>query len=407
MTGRLVVVGAALAGVRAVEAARTAGFGGTVTLVGAEDHLPYDRPPLSKAFLDADGPEPPVPVLRDPAALRDELGVELRLGAPATALDTRERTVSVGGSAVRYDALVIATGSRPLPPTGAGRLGGVHTLRTVEDARAIRRALDSGARTVVVGAGFVGAEVASAARRRGLDVTMVDAASAPLARALGEPMGRLCAEMHADHGTDLRLGVTVTGMEGAERVERVLLSDGSTVPADLVVAGIGARPATEWLDGSDVAVDDGVLCDPTLATSVPGVYAAGDVARWLNPLFGTSMRLEHWTNAAEQGAAAARNAVGADGARPFETVPYFWSDWYGVRIQFVGVPGADDLAVFGDVPGRRFIALYRLADRLAGVLAVGRRPVVARYRALLRRRATWSEALEYADGTGAATGPSP
>ncbi|UQX03453.1 FAD-dependent oxidoreductase [Streptomyces sp. RerS4] len=396
---RLVVVGASLAGLRAVTAARECGFDGRVTLVGAEEHLPYDRPPLSKEFLAAEE-EPPPPTHPDAALLRDGLGVELLLGEPATALDPTARTVTVGGAEIPYDALVIATGARPRvlpahrPP--APPLDGVHPLRTLDDARAVRRALDAGARTVVVGAGFIGSEVASEARRRGLDVTVVEALPAPMSRSLGAETGAVFADLHTTHGTELRCDTTVTGIEGHGRVERVLLSDGSAVEADLVVVGIGAAPATEWLAGSGVAVRDGVLCDPYLATGTPGVWAAGDVARRQLAGHGRTLRLEHWTNAAEQGALAARNAVGPGPAEPCTTVPYFWSQWYGHRIQFVGLPEGEQVEILGDTATPCFIALYRSGDRLAGALAVNRAGAVPGLRRLVRAGASWAQALAHA-----------
>ncbi|WP_326830119.1 FAD-dependent oxidoreductase [Streptosporangium sp. NBC_01810] len=395
----LVVVGASLAGLRAVEAARRSGFDGRITLIGAEPHLPYDRPPLSKTFLDGED----LPPFRGEEVLREELGVELALGAAATALDIGARTVRAGEREFGYDALVIATGAgaRALPRTGG--LRGVHTLRTRDDALAVRRALDAGARTVVVGAGFIGSEVASAARKRGLDVTIVEALPTPLVRAVGETMGGACAALHARGGTELRCGVGVSAVEGDGRVERVRLSDGTVLAADLVVAGIGAVPATGWLAGSGLTLDDGVVCDETLFTGAPGVYAAGDVARWHNPLFGRHMRLEHWTSAAEQGAVAARNALDPADAKPYSTVPYFWSDWYGARIQFVGVPVTDEVRVVdGDLAGERFVALYRAGDRLVGALTLNGQPQVMKYRGLIMRGASWAEGLEFADRRRAA-----
>ncbi|NKQ54203.1 oxidoreductase [Amycolatopsis sp. K13G38] len=398
MTDRhLVVVGASLAGLRAVEGARKAGFAGRVTLVGGEPHLPYDRPPLSKAFLDA--PEPQVPTYRGEDVLRGELAVGLELGVPAAGLDLAERAVLVGDREIGYDALVLATGAQARTlPVGAG-LSGVHTVRTLDDARAVRAALDAGARTVVVGAGFIGSEIASGARKRGLPVTLVEAAPTPLVRAVGKRMGAACADLHRLNGTDLRCGVGVVDIEGrAGRAERVVLSDGSTVDADLVVVGVGADPATGWLAGSGLTVDNGIVCDATLATGAPGVYAAGDVARWHNALFDRPMRLEHWTSAADQGALAARNALDPGNAEPYETVPYFWSDWYGSRIQFVGVPQADEVVVVdGDVTaGRRWVALYREADRLVGALTLNGQRVVMKYRGLIARRASWAQAMEFA-----------
>ncbi|MFI6937344.1 NAD(P)/FAD-dependent oxidoreductase [Streptomyces sp. NPDC050287] len=394
---RLVVVGASLAGLRAVEGARRSGFAGTVTLIGAEEHLPYDRPPLSKAYLEAGPGEPPDTTFRTEHTLRTELGVELRLGASASGLDTEARAVLVDGAPVPYDALVIATGAAARTVPGTEGITGVHSLRTADDAAAVRRALDDQARLVVVGAGFIGSEVASAARKRGLPVTVVEAADVPLRRALGGEMGLACAALHDRAGTDLRLGVTVEAIRRGGEGVRVDLADGSTLHAGLVVAGIGADPATSWLDGSGIALADGVCCDETLATSAPGVYAAGDVARWHNPLFGQPMRLEHWTSAAEQGAAAAVNALRPGESRPYSTVPYFWSDWYGTRIQFVGISQADEVRVVsGDPRDGRWVALYRTGQSLTGALAVDHPTHIMKYRAMINRRGTWSDALDFA-----------
>ncbi|MGQ4618619.1 FAD-dependent oxidoreductase [Nocardia sp. R7R-8] len=396
----LVVVGASLAGLRAVEAARKAGFGGGITLIGAEEHLPYDRPPLSKAYLDRlpAGTGPLSTTFRTEDVLRDELGVQLELGAPATGLDTVGKRVLIGDRAVAYDALVIATGADARTLPGSDGLAGVHSLRTLDDAIAVREALEAGARTVVIGAGFIGSEVAAGARKRGLEVTVLEALPTPLVRAVGERMGALCASLHERNGTDLRCGVGVTGLEGEGRVERVLLSDGTWIAADLVVVGIGAVPATDWLLDSGLRLDNGVVCDEKLWTGADRVYAAGDVARWYNPLFERSMRLEHWTSAAEQGALAARNALDPAGAKSYQTVPYFWSDWYDSRIQFVGVPAVDEIEIVDgdlDVDGR-CVALYREGDRLAGVLAINGQNIIMKYRGLLMKRATWEEGLAFA-----------
>lgn len=398
MTGGLVVVGASLAGLRAAEAARKAGYTGPAVLIGNEAHLPYDRPPLSKAYLDA-GERPDV-IFREERHLRDELGVDLRLGSPAHALDVIRRTVQVDGQEIPYDSLVIATGATARTLPGADGIGGVHTLRTLDDAIAVRAALDAGARTVVVGSGFVGSEVASGARKRGLPVTIVEAAPTPLVHAIGAEMGEAVAGLHHRAGTDLRCGVTVERIEADQgRVRRVHLSDGSALDADLVVAGIGADPATGWLRGSGLELGNGIQCDTTLATvGVDGVYAAGDVACWRNPLFDQLMRIEHWTSAAEQGALAARNALDPGVAKPYSTVPYFWSDWYAHRIQFVGVPGADEVRIVsGAADQDRFVALYRRGDRLTGALTLNGQAVVMKYRGLLVRRASWADALEFAE----------
>jgi NADPH-dependent 2,4-dienoyl-CoA reductase/sulfur reductase-like enzyme len=281
LMNRLVVVGASLAGLRAVEGARKAGFAGGITLIGAERHLPYDRPPLSKEFLEAT--EPGV-VARIPFFRSDdvfpELDVELLIGEPATGLDVAGKVVHVGGRQIGYDALVFATGSQLRTLSGTEHMDGVHGLRTLEDSRCIRAALDAGARTVVVGAGFIGSEVASGARKRGLDVTVVESLPTPLVRAAGAEMGAAIASLHERHGTTLLCGRGVAAVEGDGRVERVVLNDGTHIDADLLVVGIGVSPSVSWLEGSGLTLENRVVCDETLWTGAPGVYAAGDVANW-------------------------------------------------------------------------------------------------------------------------------
>ncbi|TQM43792.1 NAD(P)/FAD-dependent oxidoreductase [Pseudonocardia cypriaca] len=392
----LVAVGASLAGVRAVEAARKAGFEGRVTLIGAEPHPPYDRPPLSKEFLRPDHAPEPV-VLHGRAELVEDFEAEVLLGAPATGLDLDARTVRAGDADVPYDALVIATGAAARELPGTGHLSGVHVLRDLDDAKAIRLALDDGARTVVIGAGFIGSEVASAARRRGLDATVVEARPTPLVRAIGPDLGSALAGLHERNGATLICGRPVTGLEGTGAVERVHLADGTMVEADLVVVGVGAVPCTDWLAGSGLELDDGVVCDEFLQTSAPGVYAAGDVARWNNPQFDRMMRVEHWSNAAEQGVRAARNAISpTTAAEPYTTVPYFWSDWYGSRIQFVGLAARDQHEVVsGDLAGDHFVALYRECDKLTGALTLNGRRHIMKYRRLIAQGATFEEALAF------------
>ena len=323
----LVVVGASLAGLRAVESARATGWTGRITMIGAEPHLPYDRPPLSKAALGSGAAE--MSPFRTETELRDDLGVDLVLGAAATGLDPEARTVTVDDRQIGYDALVVATGATPRMLPGSEGLAGVQALRSRDDARAIRGALDQGARVVVVGAGFIGAEVASAARARDLPVTVVEQADVPLVRSLGVAPGEACADLHRSAGTDLRLGVGVVGLTTESGAVRgVRLDDGTTIPADLVVVGIGVEPATGWLAGSGMRLherDAGVMCDATLATSLPRVWAAGDLVHLPFELFdGDLMRLEHWTNAAEHGALAARNAIGEGPAERHRAIPYFW-----------------------------------------------------------------------------------
>jgi NADPH-dependent 2,4-dienoyl-CoA reductase/sulfur reductase-like enzyme len=398
----VVIVGASLAGLRAAETLRQAGFDGDVTLVGAEPHLPYDRPPLSKQVLAGEW-EPDRIGLR-PTEVYDELQLDLRLGRTATALDLAARRVVLDGDEpLPFDGLVIATGAVPRSLPGTPPLAGIHVLRTVDDCLAIRADLDAGPRrVVVVGAGFIGAEVAATARRRGLAVTILEALPVPLGRALGEEMGRVCAQLHRDEGVDLRLGVGVSAFEGTGRVEAVRLADGSRVEADVVVVGIGVRPATDWLEGSGVPLGDGVVCDERCAVvGTSGVVAAGDVARWPNRLFGEEMRVEHWTNAVEQGDAAARNLLAwarGEPGEPFAPVPYFWSDQYDTKIQFVGRARPDDRVevVRGSVAERKFVAIYGREGRIVGCLGFSMPRWVMQYRRLIAERATWDDALALA-----------
>jgi NADPH-dependent 2,4-dienoyl-CoA reductase/sulfur reductase-like enzyme len=399
----LLVVGASLAGLRAVEAVRNDGFEGSVTLVGAEEHLPYDRPPLSKDHLADD--EPGDSTYREQEKL-DEIGVELVLGAAATALDLDARTVTVGDREIGYDGLVVATGAhaRQLPESlCAPDLAGVVTLRTRDDSQHLHQLLRQGnPRVTVVGAGFIGSEIAAVACKRGHEVTIVEALPVPLVRGVGERMGRALTAIHERHGTRVLTGVSVAEVRGTDAVEAVVLSDGTVIDTDVLVVGIGAAPSTGWLESSGLTLDDGVVADATLAAA-PGVYVAGDVARWPNPLFadviGGSMRLEHWTAASEQGARAARNAVDPASAKEYSTVPYFWSDWYDSRIQFVGVsrsgegrPDVDVEVVMGSEDGP-FVALYRFEDRLVGAMTVDRPAEVMQYRRLLMKGASWDEGL--------------
>ena len=400
---RLVIVGAGLAGLRAAEAARRVGFTGEISLIGSEQYLPYDRPPLSTQFLTDNPPTATPPILHGAEGL-GELGVHLRLGATATALDPAHRILrlDIGGTDIdlAYDALLIATGSRARALPGTEHLGGVHTLRTVDDARRIRSALDAGARTIVVGAGFIGSEVAASAHRRGAPVTVVEALPVPLTTAVGPELGKVCADLHERNGVRVRCGVGVGTIEGDHgQVQRVRLVDGTVLPADLVVVGIGAVPNTGWLATSGLDLAGGIVCDEYLAASAPGVFAAGDVARFANPVFdGESMRLEHWTTAIEQAAAAACNAVAyLDGMplSPFETVPYFWSDVYEDRVQFVGLPSAEEIQVVvgGDQSEGGLLAVYRAGGRLVGAFGVNKAKLITAGRALIGRRASWNEAL--------------
>lgn len=391
----LVVVGASLAGLRAIEAARASGWRGHITLVGAERHLPYDRPPLSKAFLSEDS-SPELTPFRQDHELSSDLEVTTILGSLATRLDAAGQRVFIDDGVVEYDALVIATGAHARMLPNSAHLTGVHTLRSYEDALAVRKAMDAGAATVVIGAGFIGSEIASAARKRGLPVTIVEQLEVPLTRSLGPAPGQVCADLHRAAGTELRLGTgaRLIGREG--RVTGVELDTGEIVPADLVVVGIGVQPATGWLQGSGIRLherDRGIVCDNTLATSLPNVWAAGDLAHVPLGLFdGDLMRLEHWTNAAEQGALAARNALTTSNPEPLETIPYFWSDWYDHRLQFVGTPRADEVRIVGP-RGPGMLALYRRDERLVGALSIDRPRDIMKFRRRIAARCSWDEAV--------------
>ncbi|MGZ8752904.1 MAG: NAD(P)/FAD-dependent oxidoreductase [Acidimicrobiia bacterium] len=395
----IAVVGASLAGLRAVESLRHEGFTGRLVFVGAEPHLPYDRPPLSKELLAGEWEHDRTVLRKQPY---DDLDLELRLGTPAIALDLGARSVELaGGTRLAFDGLVIATGSTPRTLPSVPALDGVFTLRTLDDCLAIRERLDAGARVVVIGAGFIGSEVASTCRKRGLGVTVLEALPQPMVRGVGKRIGARLGALHIEEGVDLRLGVTFEAVEGEDRVERIRLADGSTIPCDVLLVAVGVRPETRWLETSGLVVDDGVVCDETLHAA-PGVVAAGDLCRWPNALFdGEVMRLEHWTNAAEQGVFAAqsllRRAAG-ESVEPFAPVPFVWSDQYGVKVQCAGRFGpSDDLEIaHGELDARQFVALFGRHDRLVGALAFSRPRQLMQYRRMIAERATFADALTHA-----------
>ncbi len=387
----VVVVGASLAGMRAAKELRTCGFEGTVTMIGDEPHRPYDRPPLSKQVLSGKW-EPERATLPD-----GDLDVEWRLGAPATGLDLGSRTIALaGGDRVAFDGLVITTGATPRRLPGTEHLAGIHTLRTLDDCLAIKAAIDAGARkVVVVGAGFIGGEVAATCRNAGLEVVLVEALPAPLDRVLGAELGGFVTDLHRSHGVDVRLGVGVVGVEGDAAVERVRLTDGVVDDVDLCVVGIGVAPNTAWLDGSGLDVDDGVVCDET-CRAAPGIVAAGDVARWPNRRFDVFSRVEHWDNAAAMGPHAARTLLAGDGAaEAYEPIPWFWSDQYDRKIQLAGSARRDDdiEIVDGSLADHRFTALFGRSGRLVGVLGVNMPANVVRWRAEVDNATGWEAAL--------------
>jgi 3-phenylpropionate/trans-cinnamate dioxygenase ferredoxin reductase subunit len=403
----VVVIGASLAGLRAAEEVRHEGHRGPVIVVGDEHHVPYDRPPLSKQFLagkwDVDRLHHHAP------DKLDTLGIEFRLGRRADALDVESRTVSLDdGTDLHYDGLIVATGARARSLPGTEGVPGVRTLRTLDDAEGLiadLAAAGPGARVVVIGAGFIGAEVAATCRGLGFDVTVVEALPTPLGAVLGDQMGAACAALHADAGVSLRTGVgvdlVVAGGAGAASGPApisVHLDDGEVLWADVVVVGIGVVPVVDWLAGSGLQLNNGVVCDEFLYAA-EGVVAAGDVARWTHRALDQSLRVEHWTNAAESGVAATRNLLhGRDAATAYEPVLFFWSDQYATKIQVVGRPSPDDEVVIvdGSVEERKLVALYRRGDRLSGALAFSRPRQLMSYRALLAAGASFDEALAHA-----------
>jgi len=387
---RVAIVGASLAGLSAARALRAQGFDGKLVIVGDESRRPYDRPPLSKGFLVGDVAEADLALESDD----DDLDADWLLGSPASRLDVACGAIELAdGTRISADGVVLATGSRARRWPGGDQLAGVHVVRTVDDALALREDLRAGARLVVIGAGFVGAEVASTARTLGLEVTVVEAAPTPLAVQLGEQLGAVVSSAHTANGTTLICGVTVAGLTGEhrslragvgpDRVTGVDLVDGRHLPADVVVVGIGGIPNVDWLHGSGLNLGNGVLCGAGGETTIPNVVAVGDCAAWHDEAHGVAHRVEHWTGAFERPATAVATLL-AGGSHHGGAVraPYFWSDQYGTRIQFAGATrDGDEVTVEeGSCDDRCFLAAYRRDDRLVAVLAVDQPRSFARWR---------------------------
>jgi len=416
----VVVVGASLAGWRAVETLRSEGYGGAITLVGEELHLPYDRPPLSKQVLAGTWP-PEKAVLAD-TRRTDELRVREVLGRRAVGLDAAGRKVTLhDGTVLSADGVVIATGAAPRQLPSVRDLGprdGLFTLRTMDDSVALRAAVTGrdSARVVIIGAGFIGAEVASTCAGLGCRVTVLEALDIPLAPVLGPMVGGHCASLYRSHGVTLQLGVSVAGVRRGGEGDAgagagagagvpplvVELADAQAVPADVVVVGIGVAPLTGWLEDSGLTIENGVVCDDRLFAA-DGVVAAGDVARWRWRYDGTEelIRIEHWQVAAEAGVAAARSLLaGRADATAFTPIPYFWSDQFGIRFQVLGSPGGGDEVVIADgsLDEGKFVALYGRAGRLRAVMAIGRPRQLMGFRPLLEAGTSWDDALAHAAG---------
>ena len=395
MLRRIAIVGASLAGLRAAETLRARGFDGELTLIGDEPHRPYDRPPLSKQVLQ--GTVEPEDTLFRRKDGYGALALDMRLGVRAASVDLRARRVTLAdGTWTGYDRLIIAAGARARTLPRIAARDGLLVLRTLDDAIALRRELTHASHVAIVGAGFIGLEVAASCRARGLRVTVIEALPVPLSPVLEPTLCEMVAGLHRDHGVDLRTGVTVTDVLGESRAAGVVLSDGSRVDADVVVVGIGVVPNTEWLESSGLTLENGIVCDGS-GQAAPGVYAAGDVARVANRWQGDSTRVEHWTNAVEQGVHAAENALAGPGASTsFSSVPYVWSDQYDRKIQFSGLArGHEEMVIVdGSLAERRLTALFRRGDRLAACFAVNQPRALIKYRKLLAAGASWDVAVE-------------
>ena len=369
MTGRatFVIVGAGLAGAKAAETLRQEGFAGRVVLLGEEPVRPYERPPLSKDYLRGEAGTDKVHVHDE--AFYAAHDIELRLSARVESLDVGSRSlVLASGETLNWDALLLATGAAPrgLAVPGAD-LDGVRYLRGIADADGLRGAIATAGRTVVIGAGWIGCEVAASARQMGAQVAMVDLAPFPLQRVLGPEVGRVYRDLHAEHGVELHLGTGIEALRGEGRVREVVLADGTVLEADLVVVGVGVTPRAELAGAAGLALDNGVPTDEYLATSAPGVWAAGDVANAWHPLLRRRIRLEHWSAALNQGPAAARNMLGH--REPYERLPYFFSDQYDTGMEYIGhAPRWDRVVLRGDVDGREFIAFWLASDRVAAAM---------------------------------------
>jgi NADPH-dependent 2,4-dienoyl-CoA reductase/sulfur reductase-like enzyme len=369
----VVIVGSSVGGVRTAKALRSQGFAGRVVVIGGEAHLPYDKPPLSKQFLASVWDQSRITMLSAEDA--DQADIELRLGNAAERLDMADRVVVLAnGTRVAYDVLVVATGAaaRPSPwPVDSG----VHVVRTLEDSCELIRALAVTGPVVVVGGGFIGAEVAATAHAAGRDVTIVDPLAAPISRIVGDELGAMLAGVHVRHGVQTRFGVGVESIEGREGDLRVTLTDGETLPAATVVVGIGAIPNDGWLASSGLLIDDGVVCDEFCrAIDHPDVYAVGDVARWRHPRHQEDIRVEHWTNAAEQSVCVAHNVCHPGELRAYAPTEYVWSDQYDWKIQIAGRPNRSALhRIIGDIAGDPAQAAAVYGDRdgiLSGAVTV-------------------------------------
>ncbi|MGV0604022.1 NAD(P)/FAD-dependent oxidoreductase [Mycolicibacterium sp. XJ1904] len=378
----IVIVGGGLAAARTAEQLRRSEYSGPVTIVSDEDHLPYDRPPLSKEVLRSETDD----VSLKPAEFYEENDITVLLGNGARSVDTAAQTLTLAdGAELPYAELIIATGLVPKRIPSFPDLAGIHVLRNYDESVALRQEAGSARRAVVVGAGFIGCEVAASLRKLGVEVALVEPQPAPLASVLGEQIGELVARVHRAEGVDVRCGVGVSEVLGSDRVETVVLSDGTELDADLVVVGIGSRPSTDWLEGSGLNLDNGVVCDAHGRASAPHVWAIGDVASWRHNL-GHQVRVEHWSNVADQARVLVPTMLGQEPPTAV-SVPYFWSDQYDVKIQCLGEPEAEDVVHVVEDDGRKFLAYYERDGVVAGVVGGGMPGKVMKVRAKIAARA--------------------
>jgi NADPH-dependent 2,4-dienoyl-CoA reductase/sulfur reductase-like enzyme len=401
-----VIVGASVAGIAAADALRKDGYEAPVRVLDAGHVPPHDRPPLSKQALDP-GYDDAQAALRAESYYGDSR-IDLLLGRRATALRVSESgelwVETDDGQALPADEVILAPGAAPRRLPAESMLPGVHVVRSLPDAVALRAGLASAGRVVVAGCGFIGAEVAASARKRGLDVTVVEMSPRPFEQLVSERPAAALTRLHRAHGVEILAGAGVAGVTGKSRAETVLLTDGTELPADVVVLGLGVVPSVDWLDGSGVRLADGIVCDQYGRTSVPGVHAAGDAAAWPDPFTGVPRRIEHWTTAQQQGAAVGHNVACPGERRSVPVVPYFWSDQHGVRIQSLGWLGHPDevRCVYGDWDSPSFVALYRRGDVLAGALGMRAAKQLMRWRLPIERGMPWAEIADGLATAGAA-----
>jgi 3-phenylpropionate/trans-cinnamate dioxygenase ferredoxin reductase component len=386
-TSTHVIVGAALTGAKAAEALREEGFDGRIVLIGSEPELPYERPPLSKEYLRGEAPREKARVHEE--GFYESHDIDLRTGTTVASLDTGASEVELeGGERLRYDRLLLATGAEPRRVSVPGAdLDGVHYLRDLKDADTLAALLAKGSgRVAVIGAGWIGSEVAASARTKGLDVALVEMADVPLERVLGREVGAIYADVHRGHGVELHLGTGIEAFEGSGRVERVKLADGSSIDCDFAVVGIGVVPRTELAERAGLEVGNGIQVSKRLETSVAGVFAAGDVANAFHPFYGTKVRVEHWANALNQPATAAQAMLGKEGVS-YDRLPYFFSDQYDVGMEYVGYASEwDEVVIRGDASAPELIAFWMKDGAVQAGMNVNVWDVVEQIKALIGSR---------------------